>query len=125
MPVVNGKKMEMVLDTGATVSLIAWEQYKSVLSPLALQPTGIMLKIYTVEPLAPEGAIKVQVKLNKQFAKLPLHVVKVNAPPLFGREWLGVNYLNWKDLKIIHAEEQRENDNCGWGYVKETLSCFL
>lgn len=62
---------------------------------------------------APEGTIKVQVKLNKQFAKLPLHVVKVDAPPLFGREWLGVNYLNWKDLKIIHAEEQRENDNCG------------
>lgn len=27
--------------------------------------------------------------------------------------WLGINYLNWKDLKIIHAEEQRENDNCG------------
>lgn len=79
-----------------------------MLSPLALQPTGIMLKTYTVEPLAPEGAIKVQVKLNKQFVMLFL-----DAPLLFGREWLGINYLNWKDLKIIHAEEQRENDNCG------------
>lgn len=84
-----------------------------MLSPLALQPTDIMVKTYTGEPLAPEGAIKVQVKLNKQCAKLPLHVVKVDAPPLFGREWLGVINLNWKDLKIIHAEEQRENDNCG------------
>ncbi|XP_025758532.1 uncharacterized protein K02A2.6-like [Oreochromis niloticus] len=111
MPVVNGKKMEMELDTGAAVSLIPWEQYKSMLSQLPLQPTDIMLKTYTGEPLAPEGVIKVQVELNKQRATLPLYVVKVDAPPLFGREWLRVIKLNWKDLKMIHAREQSGNDN--------------
>ncbi|CAI5682743.1 unnamed protein product [Oreochromis niloticus] len=111
MPVVNGKKMEMELDTGAAVSLIPWEQYKSMLSQLPLQPTDIMLKTYTGEPLAPEGVIKVQVELNKQRATLPLYMVKVDAPPLFGREWLRVIKLNWKDLKMIHAREQSGNDN--------------
>ncbi|XP_041962465.1 uncharacterized protein K02A2.6-like [Alosa sapidissima] len=70
-----------------------------------------MLKTYTGEPLAPEGVIKVQVKLNKQCADLPLYVVKVDAPALFGREWLRVIKLNWKDLKTVHAIEQREKDN--------------
>uniref|UniRef100_A0A8C6KTL9 CCHC-type domain-containing protein n=1 Tax=Nothobranchius furzeri TaxID=105023 RepID=A0A8C6KTL9_NOTFU len=105
LPVVNGKKMEMELDTGAAVSLIPWEQYKSRLSQLPLQPTDIMLKTYTGEPLAPEGVIKVQVELNEQRATLPLYVVKVDAPPLFGREWLRVIKLNWKDLKMIHASD--------------------
>ncbi|XP_059929766.1 uncharacterized protein LOC132473577 [Gadus macrocephalus] len=111
LPRVNGKKMEMELDTGAAVSLIYWELYKSKLSKLPLQPTEIMLKTYTGEPLAPEGVIKVQVKLNKQCAVLPLYIVKVDAPPRFGREWLRVIKLNWKDLKTVHAFEQREKDS--------------
>lgn len=111
LPVVNGKKMEMELDTGAAVSLIPWEQYKNTLSQLPLQPTDIMLKTYTGEPLAPEGVIKVQVRLNKQCADLPLYVVKVDAPALFGREWLRVIKLNWKDLKTVHVIEQKEKDN--------------
>lgn len=37
--------------------------------------------------------------------------MKVNAPPLFGREWLRVITLNWKDLNILRAIEQREKDS--------------
>lgn len=67
-----------------------------------------MLKTYTGEPLAPEGVIEVQVNLNKQCAKLPLYIVKVIAPPLFGREWPKVIKLNWKDLKTVYATVKRE-----------------
>lgn len=81
LALINGKEMEMELDTGAAVSLIPWELFKSTLSQLPLQPTDVMLKKYTGEPLAPEGVIEVQVKLNKQSAKLPLYIVKVNVPP--------------------------------------------
>ena len=109
LPIVNGKKMEM--DTGAAVPLIPWEQYRNMLSELTLQHTGVMLKTYTGKPLDPEGVITVQIKLNKHCAKLPLHIVKVNAPPLFGREWLRVIKLNRKDVKTMHAIEQREKDN--------------
>lgn len=108
---INGKEEEMELDTGAAVLLIPWELYKSTLSQLPLQPTDVMLKTYTGEPLAPEGVIQVQVKLNKLCAKLPLYIVKVNAPPSFGREWLKVIKLNWKDVKTVHATVTRENEN--------------
>lgn len=62
LPLINGKEVEMELDMGAAVSLILWELY--VLSQLPLQPTDEMLKTYTGEPLAPDGVIQVQVKLN-------------------------------------------------------------
>ena len=101
----------MEMDTGAAVPLIPWEQYRNMLSELTLQHTGVMLKTYTGKPLDPEGVITVQIKLNKHCAKLPLHIVKVNAPPLFGREWLRVIKLNRKDVKTMHAIEQREKDN--------------
>lgn len=80
--------MEMELDTRAAVSLIPWELFKSTLSQLPLQPTDVMLKTHTGEPLAPEGVIVVQVKLTKQSAKLPLYIVKVNAPPYLAENGL-------------------------------------
>ena len=102
VPKVNGKKLEMELDTGAAVSLIPHELYKRKLHKLPLQPTDIVLRTYTGEALAPEGLSRVKVALNKQQAVLPLYVVRVDAPPLFGREWLRAIQLNWRDLKTAH-----------------------
>ena len=65
LPEINGKVMEMELDTGAAVSLIPWELYRNTLSKLPPQPTDVILQTYTGEPRGPEGVIKVQVKLNK------------------------------------------------------------
>ncbi|KAK7882126.1 hypothetical protein WMY93_028300 [Mugilogobius chulae] len=104
-PLVNGKKMEMELIQGCCV-IDSPGTVQTKLRKFPLQPTDIMLKTYTGEPLAPEGVIKVQVELNKQCAVLPLYVVKVEAPPLFGREWLRVIKLNWRDLKTVHAITQ-------------------
>ncbi|KAL2088046.1 hypothetical protein ACEWY4_016874 [Coilia grayii] len=111
MPSVNGKKIEMEFDSGAAVPLIPWEMFKRKLRKCPLQPTEIMLKTYTGEPLAPEGVIKMQVELNKQRAVLPLYVVKVDAPPLFGREWLRAIKLNWRDLKTVQAIEPKQTDS--------------
>jgi len=108
LPVVNGKKIEMELDIGAAVSLIPCKQYKSMFGQLPLQPTDAILKTYTGESLEPEGVINVEVKINKQCADMPLFVVKVDAPALFGREWLRGIKLNWKDLKTVHAIEKSE-----------------
>lgn len=57
LTIVNGKKIEMELVTGAAVSLIPWEQYRNTVSDLPLQHTDVMLKTYTGEPLAPQGVI--------------------------------------------------------------------
>lgn len=100
-PEIEGKMIEMELDTGAAVSIISREKYDNVLQHIPLQPTDVILKTYTGEALAPVGVINVAVKLNNQSAQLPLYVVNSDAPPLFGREWLRSIKLNWQDIKTV------------------------
>lgn len=103
--------MEMELDTGAAVSLISWGLYQRSFKNVSLQPTDVVLRTYTGEPLLPEGVINVRVNLNNQKAELPLYVVKVDAAPLFGREWLRAIRLNWKDLKTVYGVQLEKKDS--------------
>ena len=103
-PQIEGKLLEMELDTGAAVSLISKDMYNKHLSHLPLCPTDIILKTYTGEMISPEGVIIVVVKMNRQREKLPLYVVKGSYPPLFGREWLRKIRLNWREIKTVRVE---------------------
>lgn len=100
-PEIEGKMIEMELDTGAAVSLISKEKYESNLQHISLQPTDIILKTYMGEALAPVGVISVAVKLNNHSTRLPLYIVNSDGPPLFGREWLRAIKLNWQDVKTV------------------------
>ncbi len=103
-PEVEGKILEMELDTGAAVSLISRELYNAQLAHKPLCTTDVILKTYTGEVVSPVGVIKVKVKLNKQKVKLPLYVVEGSAPPLFGREWLKKIRLNWREIKSVNKD---------------------
>lgn len=113
----------MALDTRAAVSLISWGQHESSVRHVPLQPPHIKLRTSTGEPLTPEQLVKVQVSLNKQAAELPLYVVKVDAPPLFGREWLrAITELEgFKDCVCSTAGRERQLKKG----VKEVFCCFL
>ncbi|KAL6463598.1 hypothetical protein MHYP_G00279890 [Metynnis hypsauchen] len=102
-PEVEGVSINMELDTGAAVSLISEELYRDKLAHVRLCNTSMVLKTYTGEMMAPEGVIKVRVKLNKQRVRLPLYVVKGNEPALFGREWLRRIRLNWSEIKTVRC----------------------
>ncbi len=65
-PKVEGKILEMELDTGAAVSLISRELYNAQLAHKPLCTTDVILKTYTGEVVSPVGVVKVKVKLNKQ-----------------------------------------------------------
>lgn len=102
-PKIEGQSVDMELDTGAAVSLISSQLYKDKFAHIRLRKTDVLLKTYTGELLQPEGMLKVCVKLNKQRAKLPLYVVKGEAPPLFGREWLRNININWREIKTVRT----------------------
>lgn len=104
-PKIEGKIIEMELDTGAAVSLISKELYDAHFSTLPLRQTHIMLKTYTGELIPAEGVITVSVRMNKQRAKLPLYVVRESAPPLFGREWLRKIRIDWREIKTVREEK--------------------
>lgn len=79
-PKVERKIIEMELNTGAAVSNILEELYNAAFSSAHLRATN------TGQIMTSLGVIKANVHLNKQWARLPLYVVKRDAPPLFGRE---------------------------------------
>ncbi|XP_061892242.1 uncharacterized protein K02A2.6-like [Entelurus aequoreus] len=60
--------------------------------------------------MTPLGVIKVDVRLNKQRARLPLYVVKGDALSLFGREWLRKVKLDWTMIKTIRATHPIQED---------------
>ena len=103
-PKIEGKMIEMELDTGAAVSLISKEMYEAHFSELPLRPTQVMLKTYTGEVILAEGVITVTVRMNRQRAKLPLYVVQGSSPPLFGREWLRKIRIDWREIKTVREE---------------------
>lgn len=103
-PKIEGKIMEVELDTGAAVSLISKKLYDMQFSHLPLRHTNVILKTYTGEMISPEGVITVAVKMNRHRAKLPLYVVKGALPPLFGREWLRKIQIDWREIKMIREE---------------------
>ena len=72
---INKKELPMDLDTGAAVSLISEETWKSLSPETALDKSTVLLKTYTGEPLHIVGQKTVLVKYGKQKNALPLVVV--------------------------------------------------
>ncbi len=100
-PEVNGRHIQMELDTGAVVTIVSEETWKAHLAELPLQDSNIVLKTYTGEPVQVLGELSVDVCHNGQQAQLPLYVVKGRGPSLFGRNWLQPIRLDWGRLNQV------------------------
>ena len=98
----NAVPMSMEIDTGAALSLISLETFRSLFaqSPPPLRTTQIRLKTYTGEVLKVEGEATVTVCYKDQCKDLPIVVVAGSGPSLFGRDWLAHFVLDWHTLSI-------------------------
>ena len=85
-PKVEGHLTDMKPDTGAAVSPISVEMYKTKFAHKRLRKTNVVLKTYTGEVLLPEGMVKVWVKINKEKVRLPLYVVSPTLWPRMAKE---------------------------------------
>ena len=96
---INGSDIPMELDTGASVSIINEQIYRSIFhSTGPLQPTDITLATYTGEALTILGSLNAHVEYQAQSQNLPLLVVQGNGPSLFGRNWLEKIKLDWTSI---------------------------
>lgn len=82
-PIIEGHLNKMKPDTGAAVSVISVEMYKTKFAHECLRKTNVVLKTYTGEVLLPEGRVKVWMKMNKQKVRLPVYIVKGKSPTLW------------------------------------------
>ena len=101
----EGKKVDMELDTGATVTVMGARRCRELgLAMTELKKTNIRLKTYTGEVVEPEGTLDVVVDYEGQVKTLSLVVVKGEVPTLLGRNWLDQIKLNWSGLFPLCVE---------------------
>ena len=102
-PVVNGRRLPMELDTGASVSIVSYGTVKQVFPNARLVLSEIMLRTYSGEHLKVKGEMVATVKYGTQTEQLTLIVVEGNGPSLLGRNWLAKIRLDWHEIKSVRS----------------------
>ena len=100
----NGSKIPMELDTGATLSVMSEETWKEACPTTTLRQSSARLSTYSGEPLTVLGKAMVDVEYEGQTERLPLQIIKGSGPSLFGRNWLSKIRLIWPTIKKISNE---------------------
>ena len=98
---VNGKPVAMEIDTGASVTVVGEDTFKTIQegdSSVELQRTTVRLRTYTGETIPVQGSALVPVQHNGQSLTLPLIVTTGEGTPLLGRDWLAALQLDWRTI---------------------------
>ncbi len=101
----DGKCIDMQLDTGAAVSLMSELSYKEFLSHLPLSKTSMQLIAYSGERIPLLGSVDVPVQYEKLNVTLPLVIVKGERPALLGRNWLEKIRFDWPNIFTVENAE--------------------
>ena len=96
---IDGKSVDLELDTGASVTIIPNHVWSGVLAAKSLQQADVKLKSYSGL-----GEAKVQVSYGDQLACLPVIATAGDGSALMGRNWLSVLRLDWKQIEQISLE---------------------
>ena len=104
---VNGKSIDMLVDTGAGVSVInertfhdAWKHKLPLLTPASY----VTLNSYTGQSITVLGKFEPSIKYNCQTVVIPILIVKGDIPNLLGRDILSTITLDWANLfHVQHA----------------------
>ena len=72
----EGKGLEMEVDTGAAVSILPYREYERSFNHLALKPSRVKLKTYSGERITPKGELTVGGKIKGRiYHMLPVSLV--------------------------------------------------
>ena len=97
----NRKPTTMEVDTGASVSLMAEDTFKSHLPHIQLEPSSAKLVTYSQEKLHTRGQVSLNVAYGDQEASMPLVVLSESGLSLFGRNWLSEIRLDWGSINLF------------------------
>ncbi|XP_054281226.1 uncharacterized protein K02A2.6-like [Macrosteles quadrilineatus] len=97
----EGKPIQMELDTGAALSSISYKDYKKLNLSKKLFQTHVQLRTYTGELIKPKGVVYVEFNFKDKAYFGKLYVIGQNVEPIFGREWLREINLKIGDIRTI------------------------
>ena len=101
---IEGKPVDIEVNTGATVSIMPEKVWRKVLSAKRVRKSNLKLRSYSGHEVPIIGEIDVRVVYGNQKAHLPIVVTKNEGPVLLGRNWLSVLKLNWSQIKTVSAK---------------------
>ena len=104
---INGVPVNMMVDTGAAVTLISEQAAKSI-PRIKLRKTDNRLTTYRGEKIKVCGECSVVVEYNNQEYQLSLFVVKGGTSCLLGRDWLSVFKLDWHSIATVQKSVEKE-----------------
>ena len=104
---INGKELNMELDTGAAVSIF-WRRlleknFRTLF--LNLLQSLFVPTLYTGQRMSVVGQLTVLIKYQSQSHSLPLLIVAGDGPSLFGRDWLRHITLDWKTIGLASMDQ--------------------
>ena len=104
---VDGKSIDMLVDTGSGVTVIGERTFHDVWKhklPLLTAASDVTLKSYTGQSITVLGKFEPSIKYNGQTVEMPILIVKGDSPNLLGRDILGTITLDWANLfHVQHA----------------------
>ena len=122
---INGKILNMEVDTGAAVSIILQITCQKLLSKVPLRPGSLHLCTYTGEPIGVEGELITPVKYGSQTKELGLIVIQGDDPSLFGRNWLDLFQLYRKYIGLAMLDGGQAKVNALLKRYKEVFTLGL
>ena len=96
----NGKPVEMDIDTGATVSIMFKQKFNKLFPGTHICKSKVALRMYTGEATIVLGEILVKVSYQQQPTQ-DLKIVEGSGLSLFGRKWLQHFQLDWFSIKAV------------------------
>ena len=113
---IQGQNVDMMLDTGCALSLAPRSFYEQFCDKSPLRSTQVVLSTYTGEKVLPLGECTVSVGYNAEEYQLPLLIVPDGSTPLFGRNWLKLVKLDWKNLGLLQIRPLQSNNDFSTKY---------
>ncbi|PFX25280.1 Uncharacterized protein K02A2.6 [Stylophora pistillata] len=107
---IDGKTVDMELDTGASVTIIPKSIWTDVLASKPVELTDVKLRSYSGHEIPVIGEARVQVAYRDQEAVLPLVITGNDGPVLMGHDKLSVLKLDWRQIKQISLESVNKLD---------------
>ncbi len=102
---VDGKEIQFLVDTGASVSIIPEKMYKEKFPWISLHCSKVKLKGYTGNQIPVLGVLNVEVEcVGKCVKDLPLIETKGGNIALLGRNWMQEMKLNWTSIFMVKPE---------------------
>ena len=110
----NGKPLQMEVDTGARFTIVPQEIWQDKWSDVVLGHCSVRLATYDGTRLSVVGQADVDVEYGEQHVRLSVIVVERGKYALLGRDWLAHVRLDWKSIfsSRSHAVHGVQSQSC-------------